>query len=512
MVLHSGADAQTASEGAAGDIVDLLIIGGGVNGAGIAADAAGRGLRVMLCERGDLGGATSSASTKLIHGGLRYLEYFEIRLVREALAEREVLLGMAPHIVWPMRFRLPHMPGLRPRWMIRAGLFLYDWLGSRTTLPASGTTRPETDGPLRDSLQYAFEYSDCWVDDARLVVLNAMLAREHGATIRTRTSCTALSPDSGGWLATLTARDGGGTETVRARGVVNATGPWVEKTVSTLQPSAAVRPVRLVKGSHIVVPRLYEGEHAYLFQHSDRRVIFVIPYENDFSLIGTTEDECHGDPGQVEASDREVDYLLDAVSTYFREPVTREQVCHRFAGVRPLMEEENESATSLSRDYHLQFDSQPAPILTVYGGKITTYRRLAESALGQLKAVLPSMTGPWTADTVLPGGDFDRQSALLSDFRTRWPWLPEEVARRWVRSYGTRARTLVGQADGLADMGRHFGAGLYEREVRYLMEQEWAVTAEDVLWRRTKTGLHMSDEERRGVHAWVEGEGGRHEQ
>lgn len=508
MVLHSSTDSQTASRGEAGGMYDLLVIGGGINGAGIAADAAGRGLRVMLCEKEDLGGATSSASTKLIHGGLRYLEYFEIRLVREALAEREVLLGMAPHIVWPMRFRLPHMPGLRPRWMIRAGLFLYDWLGSRNTLPASGTVRPDPDGPLRDTLPHAFEYSDCWVDDARLVVLNAMLAREHGATIRTRTACTALSPDSGVWSATLTGREGGTTETVRARAVVNATGPWVEKTASTLQPSAPVRPVRLVKGSHIVVPRLYEGEHAYLFQHPDRRVIFVIPYENDFSLIGTTEKECHGDPGQVEASDGEVDYLLDAVSTYFREPVTREQVCHRFAGVRPLMEEENESATSLSRDYHLQFDRQPAPMLTVYGGKITTYRRLAESALEQLKAALPAMTGPWTADTVLPGGDFDGQVTLLADFRRRWPWVPEGVARRWVRTYGTRTLALVGQAGCLTDMGRHFGAGLYEQEVRYLMEEEWAFTAEDVLWRRTKTGLHMSDEERTGVRSWMEGGGG----
>lgn len=504
MVLHSGADAQTGSREASGDMVDLLVIGGGINGAGIAADAAGRGLRVMLCEKGDLGGATSSASTKLIHGGLRYLEYFEIRLVREALAEREVLLGMAPHIIWPMRFRLPHMPGLRPRWMIRAGLFLYDWLGPRTTLPASGTTRSDAGGPLRESLQYAFEYSDCWVDDARLVVLNAMLAREHGASVRTRTACTALAPDSAGWLATLSRQDGTGTETVRARAVVNATGPWVDRTASALQPSARVNSVRLVKGSHIVVPRLYDGSHAYLFQHPDRRVIFVIPYEDDFSLIGTTEEECDGDPGQVQASDGEVDYLLDAVSTYFRKKVTREQVCHRFAGVRPLMEEENESATTLSRDYHLQFDRQPAPLLTVYGGKITTYRRLAESALGQLKAVLPAMTGSWTADTVLPGGDFDKQSALLADFRKRWSWLPEEVGRRWVRTYGTRARTLVGEADCLTDMGRHFGAGLYEREVRYLMEEEWAVTAEDVLWRRTKTGLHMSDPERSGFDAWME--------
>lgn len=507
MVLHSGMESQTASQ--AGDLYDLLVIGGGINGAGIAADAAGRGLRVILCEKGDLGGGASSASTKLIHGGLRYLEYFEIRLVREALAEREVLLGMAPHIVWPMRFRLPHMPGLRPRWMIRAGLFLYDWLGSRNTLTASGTVRPDASGPLKDSLQHAFEYSDCWVDDARLVVLNAMLAREHGATIRTRTACTALSSDSGGWSATLTGQTGTGdtAETVRARAVVNATGPWVEQVASALQPSGPVRPVRLVKGSHIVVPRLYDGSHAYLFQHPDRRVIFVIPYENDFSLIGTTEEECHDDPGQARASEEEVDYLLDAVSTYFREPVTREQVCHRFSGVRPLMEEENESATSLSRDYHLQFDRQPAPLLTVYGGKITTYRRLAESALERLKTVLPAMTEPWTATTVLPGGDFERQSALLSDFRGRWPWLPEDVARRWVRSYGTRALKLAGKADCLADMGRHFGAGLYEREAGYLVEQEWAQTAEDILWRRTKTGLHMNEEERSVFHAWME-EGG----
>ncbi|MEX1196580.1 MAG: glycerol-3-phosphate dehydrogenase [Pseudohongiellaceae bacterium] len=502
MVLHSGTGSQTVVQ--AEDTYDLLVVGGGINGAGIAADAAGRGLRVLLCEKGDLGGATSSASTKLIHGGLRYLEYFEIRLVREALAEREVLLGMAPHIVWPMRFRLPHRPGLRPRWMIRIGLWLYDWLGSRNTLPASVTVGPETSGPLRDSLRHAFEYSDCWVDDARLVVLNALLAREHGATIQTRTACTALSAQADGWLATLINQESGAAETVRARAVINATGPWVEQVAEALQPSAPSRPVRLVKGSHIVVPRLYKGSHAYLFQHTDRRVIFVIPYENDFSLIGTTEEECHGDPGQAQASEEEIDYLLEAVSTYFREPVTRAQIRHRFAGVRPLMEEENESATSLSRDYHLQFDRQPAPLLTVYGGKITTYRRLAESALAQLKTVLPAMSQAWTAGAVLPGGDFEEQSRLLADFRARWPWLPEDVVRRWVRSYGTRALKLVGQADSLSDMGRHFGAGLYEQEARYLMEQEWAVTADDILWRRTKIGLHMSEAQRSEFHAWLQ--------
>lgn len=502
MVLHSATDSQDVPP-AAGGAYDLLIIGGGINGAGIAADAAGRGLRVILCEKEDLGGATSSSSTKLIHGGLRYLEYFEFRLVREALAEREVLLDMAPHIVWPLRFRLPHLRGLRPRWMIRAGLFLYDWLGTRNTLAPSGTVPTDAEGPLRDSFKHAFEYSDCWVDDARLVVLNAMLAREHGAEIRTHTACTGLSADAGEWSATLTAADGA-AEVVRARAVVNATGPWVEKTAAALQPAATVRPVRLVKGSHIVVPRLYEGSHAYLFQHSDRRVVFVIPYEEDFSLIGTTEEEFHDDPGRPKASEEEVDYLLDAVNTYFREPVTREQIRYRFAGVRPLMEEENESSSSLSRDYHLQFDRQPAPLLTVYGGKITTYRRLAESAMQQLEAVLPAMTGPWTADTALPGGDFEVQSALLEDFRERWPWLPEGVARRWVRTYGTRTLALVGNAGDLTDMGRNFGAGLYEREVKYLMEEEWAVDPEDILWRRTKVGLHMNEEERNGVHAWME--------
>ncbi|MGM0632726.1 MAG: glycerol-3-phosphate dehydrogenase [Pseudomonadota bacterium] len=508
MVLHTASDSQGPVQHPEESEFDLLVIGGGINGAGIAADAAGRGLRVLLCDKGDLAGGTSSASTKLIHGGLRYLEYFEFRLVREALMEREVLLGMAPHVIWPLRFRLPHRPGVRPRWMVRVGLGLYDLLGGRrNTLPASRAINMKGDGPLREEWQHGFEYSDCWVDDARLVVLNAMMAHDHGADIRSRVACTGLRQMGRGWVASLRSAVDGRTGEVTARAVINAAGPWVDQVTDTVGSPADGRGVRLVRGSHIVVRRLYEGEHAYMFQHSDRRVIFVIPYENDFTLIGTTEVDCTGDPGQAHISGQEVEYLLEAVNSHFRVPITADQVCHSFSGVRPLMEEENASATSLSRDYHLTFTRQPAPFLTVYGGKITTYRRLAEAAMFRLGDVFVHMGDDWTADTTLPGGDFDSPSGLLTRYRSLWPWLPDQVLRRWVRSYGTCALDLVGDASAIEDMGRDFGAGLYEREVRYLQTREWALRAEDVLWRRTKIGLHMTADEASAFRAWMEGAG-----
>ncbi len=478
--------------------VDLLIVGGGINGAGIAADAAGRGLSVLLCEKSDLGGATSSASTKLIHGGLRYLEYYEFRLVRESLAEREVLLRAAPHIVWPLRFRLPYQPGQRPAWMIRAGLFLYDHLGKRVTLPASKAIRFDHDSPLVPQLRKGFEYSDCWVDDARLVVLNAMQARQHGADIRTRTACTALKTSTDehgqvGWQATLTDGETGAQQQVFARGVVNAAGPWVSHLGRTLQPDAPPEPVRLVKGSHIVVPRLYDGDEAYMLQHDDGRVIFVIPYENEFSLIGTTEQDFSADPSGVRISAEEIAYLLAIVNQYFRKRLSEQDVRHHFSGVRPLLDEEVENASKVSRDYTLELNMSPAPLLTVYGGKITTYRRLAEAVMHKLAPLFPDMAGDWTSKATLPGGDFATHKALSEQLASDYPWLVPALRERWVKQYGRLVHDLLNGVADMAGLGKEIGPGLYAREVDYLSDQEWARTADDVLWRRTKLGLWFDD-------------------
>jgi len=474
---------------------DLLVIGGGINGAGIAADAAGRGLSVILVEMNDLASGTSSASTKLIHGGLRYLEHYEFSLVRESLAEREVLMGMAPHIVWPLRFRLPYQKGLRPRWMIRSGLFLYDMLSRRNTLPASRSVRIGTSDPLREGYTNGFEFSDCWVDDARLVVVNALLAQQHGADVLTRTRCRSLQSDGSGWAARLVSDPGGAEREVRARAVVNATGPWAVDTDALRADSEPSGVMRLVKGCHIVVPRLFEQECAWMLQHEDKRVVFVIPYEHDFSLVGTTEKVYEGDPAQASISDDEVDYLLGIVNRYFSGSVSRQDIVHDFAGVRPLLEDAGESASRLSRDYSLALYRLPAPMLSVYGGKITTYRRLAEKALLKLSSVFPDMSGPWTSTTTLPGGDFENQQALMASAVETWPWLPPDILRRWVRTYGSRLHLIMAGADDMDDMGMHFGAGLYEREVHYLYQHEWATTADDILWRRTKLGLRLESQQ-----------------
>lgn len=478
--------------------VDLLVVGGGINGAGIAADAAGRGLTVLLCEKNDLGGATSSASTKLIHGGLRYLEYYEFRLVRESLAEREVLLRAAPHIVWPLRFRLPHQPSQRPAWMIRAGLFLYDHLGKRVTLPASKAIRFGDDSPLVPGLKKGFEYSDCWVDDARLVVLNAMQARQHGAVIKTRTACTGLSASTGAndqaaWQAALTDSETGATSQVTARCVVNAAGPWVSHLGKALTPQTPPEPVRLVKGSHIVVPRLYDGDEAYMLQHSDGRVIFVIPYENEFSLIGTTEEDFSADPAEARISQQEITYLLDIVNQYFRKGLSENDVSHQFSGIRPLIDEEVENASKVSRDYTLELDLAPAPLLTVYGGKITTYRRLAESVLHKLAPVFPGMSGDWTARATLPGGDFVSQESLSDRLAVDYPWLDAALRERWVKQYGMLVNDMLAGATEMSALGANIGPGLYTCEVDYLCNREWARTVDDILWRRTKLGLWFDD-------------------
>lgn len=477
---------------------DVLVVGGGINGAGIAADAAGRGLTVVLCDKADLGGATSSSSTKLIHGGLRYLETWQFRLVRESLQEREVLLKAAPHIVWPMRFRLPHHPGLRPAWMIRAGLFLYDHLGKRVTLPASRSIRFFAADPLLDKYSSGFEYSDCWVDDARLVVLNAMQAAAHGAKILPRTRCTALQVSAmsespaGSWLATLRDEVSGKILTVHAKCVVNAAGPWVSSVAGLPAADSVVESVRLVKGSHIVVPRIHAGDEAYLLQSGDGRVVFVIPYEDDFSLIGTTEQEYSGDPALAEISAEEKTYLCDVVNQYFRGNITPQDVLHDFSGVRPLTSDDEDNASRVSRDYTLHMDMSQAPLLSVYGGKITTYRRLAESAAQHMAKVFPDLGRSWTAEAILPGGDFASQTQLLFELCGAYPAIEPKLMLSWVRRYGTLTYTLLADSKTMADLGVLLGPGLYAREVEYLQDHEWARTADDILWRRTKAGLYFN--------------------
>ena len=482
-------------------VFDLAIIGGGVNGCGIARDAAGRGLSVLLVEQGDLAGATSSASTKLIHGGLRYLEYYEFSLVRAALAEREILLRAAPHIVWPLRFVLPHHAGLRPRWMLRAGLFLYDHLGGRKILAPTRGVDLRAD-PVGSDMQtrytHAFEYSDCWVDDARLVVLNARDAADYGADIRTRNTCISARRESDHWELHL--RDVLGAErSEAARILVNAAGPWVGDVLANVTCQNSPTKIRQVKGSHIVVPRLTAHDRSYIFQNTDGRVCFAIPYEDDFTLIGTTDADFHGDPTTVAVTAEEEDYLCAAVSEYFRVPVTRTQIVWRYAGVRPLREDGATAAQQATRDYVLELDAAGGapPLLSVFGGKITTYRRLAEAALTKLSPHIPNLKPAWTAHAHLPGGNFpqDGRVALHAQTARRYPFLPDMTLRRLLRTYGTRITDMLGDAKSIADLGQDFGAGLCEREVDYLCQTEWAVRGDDILWRRTKRGLHMSAEE-----------------
>ena len=486
---------------------DLLIIGGGINGVGIARDAAGRGLSVLLCEQGDLAGATSSASSKLIHGGLRYLEQYEFRLVREALQEREVLLGIAPHNIWPMRFVLPHSQDQRPAWMVRLGLFIYDHLGGRTQLRATrrlDLRRDPEGAPIRDDYRTAFEYSDCWVDDARLVALNAMDARERGADIRTRTQCISAHRNGEAWIAELQDLASGARYTVLARALVNAAGPWVADMLNNRAGQNSTKRPRLIKGSHIVVPRLYDGNQAFILQNDDRRVIFVIPYEQKFSLIGTTDIPFEGDPAEVVANETEIDYLCRAVSRYFRRPIAPRELVHTYAGVRPLYDDAAANASAVTRDYVLDLDAAAdrAPILSVFGGKITTFRRLAEHALDKLLPLLPvPRPASWTGQAPLPGGDlpdgdFDK---FLSGFRASHAWLPATTAKRFAHAYGTRAELVLGDAACVADLGTDFGAGFTAAELDYLVREEWVRSAEDALWRRSKLGLHLPDEGRRAV-------------
>lgn len=492
---------------------DLLIVGGGINGAGIARDAAGRGQKVLLCEQYDLAGATSSSSSKLIHGGLRYLELYEFRLVREALAEREVLLQAAPHIIWPLRFVLPHNKLLRPAWLVRLGLFLYDHIGGRRTLP--GTTslnlRKEPQGePLLPELVKGFEYSDCWVDDARLVMLNALDAVAHGAEVRVGTRCSRARRVGAGtgsrWHATLTDLATGAEREVTARILVNAAGPWVDHFLQKGLGDNATQNLKLVKGSHIIVPRMYDGAHAYILQNTDNRVVFAIPYEDSFTLIGTTDLPYEGDPGAPAITEEETGYLCEAVNRYFEKKVSPADVVHTYSGVRPLYDDKEANLSEVTRDYVFDVKTEHGntPLLSIYGGKITTYRKLAEHALEKLERFLPGLGPAWTAGAILPGGDLPNGfDGLMSDLKGSHGFLPSELAERYGRQYGSLCLQFLKDAETLADLGEDFGAGLHEREAAYLIEQEWARSADDILWRRTKLGLIMPEDGRARLEDWI---------
>jgi glycerol-3-phosphate dehydrogenase len=477
--------------------VDIFVVGGGINGVSVARDAVGRGFTVALAEMNDLASGTSSAATKLVHGGLRYLEHYEFRLVQEALAEREVLWSEAPHIVWPLRFVLPHHKGLRPAFVLRTGLAMYDYMGGRRLLPPTKTldlTRSDYGKPLKPEYRLGFEYSDCWVDDARFVVLNARDAADRGALIQVRTKVTELRREAGQWLVSLAGPDG--VRQIRASLVVNAGGPWVDQVINGAMGKNGTRNVRLVKGSHIVVRRLYDHDRCYIFQNADGRIIFAIPYEDDFTLIGTTDEDFRDDPEGVKISEGEIDYLLGAASEYFAKAVTRGDLVWTYSGVRPLFDDGASAAQEATRDYVLKLDGDQASgaAVHVFGGKLTTSRRLAESVLDKIEGVLGKKGPAWTKDSKLPGGEFEPLSLEAEKRRLAMDYagLPPPMLKRMMRQYGTKARVLLGAARDLGALGVHFGADLYAAEVDYLIAHEWARTAEDVLWRRTKLGLRVS--------------------
>ncbi len=491
-------------------VFDIFVIGGGINGCGIARDAVGRGYSVCLAEMNDLGSGTSSWSTKLIHGGLRYLEHYEFRLVREALIEREVLLNMAPHIIWPLRFVLPHHKGLRPAWLLRLGLFLYDHLGGRKILPGTKVVDLKSDiagGPLKDQFSRAFEYSDCWVNDARLVVLNAMDARKRGAQINPRTKVVLVEKAGEHWEITIKASDTGETRKVLASLIINAGGPWVDEILQTSLGRNDAHNVRLVQGSHIVIRKKFEHSKAYFFQNSDERIFFAIPYEQDFTLIGTTDQDYRGELSDVKISADEIGYLCAGASEYFKEPVTPDDIVWTYSGVRPLYDDGASKAQEATRDYVLRVDGdqKDLKVINVFGGKITTYRRLAESMLEKVGDAIGAKGVPWTKDSVLPGGEFG--FAALPDLKGRvkssCPFLDERQIERLVRSYGSRVFEILQGAKTIGDLGEDFGHGMSEAEVRYLIRNEWARTADDVLWRRSKLGIHFTKEQTARLEAFL---------
>ena len=488
---------------------DLVVVGGGINGAGIARDAAGRGLSVLLCERGDLASGTSSASSKLIHGGLRYLESYHFRLVQEALTERDVLLRIAPHVVWPLRFVLPHTPGMRPAWMLRLGLWLYDGLTRRVRLPGSRRVdlrRHEAGAALRPTFETGFTYSDCWADDSRLVVLNAVDAANRGATILPRTEVLGAERVGDLWRITLAQASAGSPSPVMARAMVYAAGPWMKGIIEST-PGLSSHALRLVKGSHLVFRRLFEGTHAYILQNDDGRIVFALPFLDRFTLVGTTDVDFEGDPARVSMDDREAAYLCDSVNRYFNEQVSPQDAVWSFSGLRPLIDDASRSPSQVTREYVLDLDAPPhaAPAVSVIGGKLTAYRNLAEKTLALLKPCFPGLPGSWSAGAALPGGDLPNggPQACVAELLQARPWLDAAHAQRLMRAYGTLCGELLGDASSPADLGKCFGADLYEREVVYMMEREWARCADDVLWRRSKLGLSLSAAQADALQQWM---------
>ncbi|OED74360.1 glycerol-3-phosphate dehydrogenase [Vibrio splendidus ZS-139] len=496
---------QNNSNNSTSSTLDLIVIGGGINGAGIAADAAGRGLNVGLYEANDFASATSSASSKLIHGGLRYLEHYEFRLVSEALAEREVLLRKAPHVAQPMRFRLPHRPFLRPAWMIRCGLFLYDNLGKRTTLPGSKTVNLAKSGLLKPEMKTGFEYSDCWVDDARMVLLNVLAAKENNAEVRNYCRVEKAHREGGIWHVTILDVMTNQRFERKAKALVNAAGPWVKQFFDDGLEQASPRNIRLIKGSHIVVPRIHDEPQAYILQNKDNRIVFMIPYLDKFSIIGTTDLEYKGDPRNVAIDDVEVDYLIDIVNQHFVKQLGREDVVWTYSGVRPLCDDESDSPQAITRDYTLELDAEldQAPLLSIFGGKLTTYRKLGEAALKKLEPHLTNMGAPWTANNTLPGGNFScSREQLAKMIHTKYPWASEALLLRYVTQFGTYTWKLLGGVTSEADLGTQFSSeahGVYQVEIDYLINEEMAMTDEDILWRRTKLGLYMSESDQQAV-------------
>jgi glycerol-3-phosphate dehydrogenase len=484
-------------------IHDVLVIGGGINGAGIAADAAGRGLSVVLCEKADLASATSSWSSKLIHGGLRYLEFYEFGLVRKALQEREVLTRAAKHIIHPIPILIPQLPSSRNALLIRAGLFLYDNLARRKLFKSSRSVRFDDGGVLSPTIKKGFEYWDAQVDDSRLVVINALQAKARSAEILTRTECVGIKKDAEGWLVTLKDINTGSSFELITKAIVNASGPWVSKLLKDLQPEAMAGELRLVKGSHIIVPKVDPQGKAYMLQHHDGRVIFVLPYLGKYTLIGTTEEEFTGNLDKPEISAEETDYLLDITNEYFKKKLSRGDIVSSYAGVRPLMEEEGKAASKVSRDYFLDLKASPYPLISVYGGKVTTYRVLAEDVVNKLRPYFLHMSGPWTRSAILPGGDFEMGETLFSELASRYAWLGPDLIDRWRRSYGSLAFKIVGSANSLSEMGVCFGQNLYQSEVDYLCQEEWAQSAEDILWRRTKLGLVFTEKQTQSLENYI---------
>ena len=486
-------------------VFDLIVVGGGINGAGIASDAAGRGLSVYLCEQNDFASATSSASSKLIHGGLRYLEHYEFRLVKEALKEREILLKNAPHLVKPMRFILPHRPHLRPAWMIRTGLFMYDRLGKRKTLQGTKKVKFNGSSPLKSEIKQGFEYADCWVDDARLVITNLLQAKNKGADIHNQTRCINAKQVNNQWHCQMENTETGKQHQVIAKVLVNAAGPWVDKFIKENTQSKSPYGIRLIKGSHIVVPRIYDGKEAFILQNEDKRIVFVIPYLEEFSIIGTTDVEFSGNPSEVKISQKEIDYLLTVANDHFKQNLNEVDLIWSYSGVRPLCDDESDSPSAITRDYTLAMsDKGHAPILSVFGGKITTYRKLAEAAMEKISEHIGDIGKPWTKKELLPGGNFPNgKTQFIEELENRFLWLDKKIINRYADAYGTLCLTFLNNIKKSEDMGEDFGHGLYRCEVDYLVKHEWVRTAADLLWRRTKLGLFLTSKQQTHLNKYL---------